>query len=1029
MRQTKRGQRLITKKSKVSFQPTSVTSTDSPSGATAAPTPVQVEHVPEPTDIPNYHENTFDEQPARAIHKGKVSISYESAFRRLTARHEITKSQNDFQREYLAIQDEYLHRQLEHEALPPDGLGSCGHLALWRCLSCHSRPTFCLKCCREAHQSQPLHRIEFWGGSYYRTAWLRQLGIQIHCGHGGSPCPQLGTYSQSEDPLSPPTTNPDLPSLDLMRPAPTPISLHPFRAPFSDTPVYGNDRMIVVVDLEGVHELPFTFCCCPHAPRDDIQLLDLGYYPASVHQPKTVFTTRLLDDFLLSNKECKTAARNYYTKLRRTTNPTFPHMVPDRYKELLRVSRQWRNQQMRKNAGFAHRQDAIGPGDLAVRCPACPQPDVNLPVDWKNDDKQWKYTRSIVLDGNFSAQHRKMRKPEDDVALADGHAFMVTDAPYKEHLKTAADRTQKSTCHDHRAVMTASMDRGNLEATGIGAAACSRHGFFAPHACVDFQQGERYRNMDYILHWIFAYPSGLTRVLILYDIMCQYFIHLYARFKKSPHLHMPPGLTILRGIGQFHVHGHIPKCFPRFSLNFIQGAGVQDGEIIETLWNKTNAVADSTRGMSAAHRREVIDDHMNDSNWMKLTRITTLLIRKWKRACRESQPATAAFEELNAAPDPEKRVEWEREAEAAEAERDATPSVMDIYDVSTTPLPTRKDVQVMLAQEELNEGADGDLLGAADWIATGLRVEETKYAVRSFSCPGLTRRGRIAVAHTARHVKATSGSQTRLSLREDADAEAVPDLPADTPEVHPIGLPSTFGIEFLAQMNMLELAKKERQLREGQLNDALQGICTGIGYKSLLYRSKVRNASSYRAKLRSFDDVHVADEGVRKHVRVYQHSRQVMERLFDPDDPEDVRGLAEFRTRYREIRKEDLRVSTAVLESFTPGLRNEHSAWFWNISDTRAGEETQWIQDYRRMLWLRAYARKAQWDEEIVLVPFEMDCTIRSFEKRAADWEKWMGISPTPGHTAFAQRQVAMWFSLRDHATGAFSAARTQYLP
>ena len=52
---------------------------------------------------------------------------------------------------------------------------------------------------------------------------------------------------------------------------------------------------------------------------------------------------------------------------------------------------------------------------------------------------RWKFTRSVVLDGNFSAQHRKMRRPEDDVALADGHAFMVTDAPYKEHLKTAAE--------------------------------------------------------------------------------------------------------------------------------------------------------------------------------------------------------------------------------------------------------------------------------------------------------------------------------------------------------------------------------------------------------------------------------------------------------------------------------------------------------------------------------------------------------------------------------------------------------------
>lgn len=185
---------------------------------------------------------------------------------------------------------------------------------------------------------------------------------------------------------------------------------------------------------------------------------------------------------------------------------------------------------MRKGAGFAHRDESIGPGDLAVRCPACPQPDVNLPEDWKQDTAQyvfddrlryirvfltaarrWKYTRSVVMDGNFSAQHRKMRNPSDDVPLADGHAFMVKDAPYKDHLQTAKEYNevnssknprasvqylthgdmQKSTCNDHRAVFSATVERAKLEATGIGAAACSRHGFFAPHACVDFQQGER----------------------------------------------------------------------------------------------------------------------------------------------------------------------------------------------------------------------------------------------------------------------------------------------------------------------------------------------------------------------------------------------------------------------------------------------------------------------------------------------------------------------------------------------------------
>ncbi|PIL25434.1 hypothetical protein GSI_13324 [Ganoderma sinense ZZ0214-1] len=209
---------------------------------------------------------------------------------------------------------------------------------------------------------------------------------------------------------------------------------------------FRNDQMVVVVDIEGIHELLFTFCLCRNAPTEDLQLLDLGYYPASSIRPCTVFMRRLLDDFLLANRECKTSPQNYYNKLRRITNPAFPHMVPDydaqdRYKELLRVSQQWQIQQMRKMAGFGHRDDPIGHRDLAIQCPApaCPQPGINLPESWKTDPEQWKYTRSVVMDGNFSTQHRKMCRPEDDVALADGHAFMVEDTPYKEHLKTAKE--------------------------------------------------------------------------------------------------------------------------------------------------------------------------------------------------------------------------------------------------------------------------------------------------------------------------------------------------------------------------------------------------------------------------------------------------------------------------------------------------------------------------------------------------------------------------------------------------------------
>jgi hypothetical protein len=47
-----------------------------------------------------------------------------------------------------------------------------------------------------------------------------------------------------------------------------------------------------------------------------------------------------------------------------------------------------------------------------------------------------------VVDGNFSAQHMKMRKPEDDVPLSDGLAYMVTNGPYQKHISQAANNEE-----------------------------------------------------------------------------------------------------------------------------------------------------------------------------------------------------------------------------------------------------------------------------------------------------------------------------------------------------------------------------------------------------------------------------------------------------------------------------------------------------------------------------------------------------------------------------------------------------------
>ena len=132
--------------------------------------------------------------------------------------------------------------------------------------------------------------------------------------------------------------------------------------------------------------------------------------------------------------------------------------------------------------------------------------------------------------------------------------------------------------------------------------------------------------MDYSLSQAFKTLGGMSRTIIMYDISCQYSKKLLSRFAESPYLHWPENLQAVCGIGLFHVHGHIDSCFARYASHFIEGAGELDGEIIETLWAPLNHISASTRGMSGAHRREVLDDHMADSNWKKITGIGGLFL-------------------------------------------------------------------------------------------------------------------------------------------------------------------------------------------------------------------------------------------------------------------------------------------------------------------------------------------------------------------------------------------------------------------
>lgn len=126
--------------------------------------------------------------------------------------------------------------------------------------------------------------------------------------------------------------------------------------------------------------------------------------------------------------------------------------------------------------------------------------------------------------------------------------------------------------------------------------------------------------MDYAICKALNNPRTreLDRAILVYDIMCQWYQNFPKRLDDSPYLQIPPNLKIFKAIGDFHVRGHVKECFPRFALLHVEGAGVVDGEIVETLWSVLNHTTPSTRGATLAHRREILDDHMNHSNWKKL---------------------------------------------------------------------------------------------------------------------------------------------------------------------------------------------------------------------------------------------------------------------------------------------------------------------------------------------------------------------------------------------------------------------------
>ncbi|KAG2086529.1 uncharacterized protein F5147DRAFT_764930 [Suillus discolor] len=407
---------------------------------------------------------------------------------------------------------------------------------------------------------------------------------------------------------------------------------------------------------------------------------------------------------------------------------------------------------------------------------------------------------------------------------------------------------------------------------------------------------------------------------------------------------MAPQLTIIPGIGLWHVHGHQDSCYVRYASNFIEGIGRIDGEIMETLWAWLNLISPAAQGMSSPHRKECLDYQMNDSNFCKMIHMKRTLCRKYKLARNGISESGKAFDRLDEAAPSHLKTEWLARERIAQSSRLNDPSAMDEYEINIKKAPSKKEIELRLLEEGNARNAAPSCRSVATWISTGLAIEEAQIALL-IKVQRIGRRStetqRLDIARQCNRLQGQTDGFAQSALThlgegfdaddepEDLNVDILDDLdddPADftetshtwtnSPELTVIPLPSNLGVDRCRRCMAEDLIPLEMSLREGQANDALHNLRIYLCNKAILFRTTVRQAKSQALKTRAWSQVMSVQQAVSLHASIYTKTRKQMMKLEPGQDQ---------LQKYKPLLREQLKISTASTSGvlINRGMRNE----------------------------------------------------------------------------------------------------------
>ncbi|KAJ7901050.1 hypothetical protein B0H14DRAFT_3422958 [Mycena olivaceomarginata] len=767
---------------------------------------------------------------------------------------------------------------------------------------------------------------------------------------------------------------------------------------------------------------------------------------------------------------------DYYSVLEKTTNNA-GIKPPNRYHAFLRMVREYSHLLMLKRAGRGHAISGVmgtQQGELAVRCPCCPIPGVNLPDGWETapPEFQFLYIFFLAIDACFRLKRRLVSSVLKDPSLGSGWAYMVESVLYRQFLLTVTDQKEMSTCSG-----LAALDHANTKfsrgyaATGVGMGVCARHEFVQPNGVGDLQKGERYANMDWIAACIMIALDPRLRKVISYDIVCQWWVNLKKRL-----LLLPPAVRwhLILGLVRFvipklHIKGHKIPCQDKYSLELVPGSAQTDGEGIERPWAHIGGVGSSTKEMGPGSREDTLNGHWGSWNWQKVVGMGERLRAKRDRAAKEYATQLDSFT-LFSTEQGERVVGWREMVDAYEADD----TQKNPYRMTTRGL-TEAQVLLEFEQEESERAAAGvpsiHSVSPSSFIAAGLNVEEEQRRVRvqvELKKSGTTAQQidivamRRALNRSLRRLRELQATYTPVSILALGQRENVP--ADEQPEHVPLFLPSGLTPAQRSSDSMAALAEIENRLRDVQLSSSLELLRRKLHVKSRLVTYKSLQARAQGANTRAKAIVDRNECKIRLHSEKYQMAWEAKRKLGGGDaaavgwtkllkedircmeDPEELsrrehkRKAQDERRRQREeaLRREgELPPLTEDEERVARGGESVRQvSWIWTGAGMMGADAD--LEEALRIEWCKAYARTRRWREEMLLVDEEvrragvtLEFRAREWDQRAmavpvgeSQWEEWNRATGRLAGWTYERAEGAVAYALKQAAVFRDIAAR-----